>query len=146
MDARGAEPARAIEQARAAAIVRPPDLGEDLVQQERVAVSREDVDVWPFPDEPPERRHLVGREVDEEVLLEGRLNEEGVEGTARHVLACGARDVDAGAGEGIDVDMVETAPAREDRRVRGGVLPDDLELDLRPGADVVERHPEPPPA
>ena len=64
----------------AAAIVCPPDLPEDFFQQERVAVPREDMHVWPIPDDPPERRHLVGREVDQEVLLEGRLNEEGVEG------------------------------------------------------------------
>jgi hypothetical protein len=69
------------------------------------------VDVGASPHDPAEGGHRVGREVDEEVLLERRLKQQRIERAARHELACGARQVDTGAGERVDVDMMETALA-----------------------------------
>src|SRR5258708_38609259 len=80
--------------------------------------------------------------VNEEVVLERGLRQEGVERTTEDIVPGGLGDVHPAAGKGVDVDMVERGLLLrgDDRRIGRGVLANDIQLDLGPVPDLVEDH------
>jgi len=77
-------------------------------------------------------------EIDQMDLLERGPHRERVQRAPGDELASRLRYVLPSTGEGIDVHVVELGLLAQDRGVRRRVLVHDVELDLRPVADLVE--------
>jgi hypothetical protein len=78
----------------------------------------------------PQEVDLVAIKVDEEVPLEGRFDLQGDPRAAFDLLSGCPGPMETGAREAVDVEVLEESLPAQNLRVRRGVLPQDLELDL----------------
>src|SRR5262245_29761179 len=95
------------------------------------------MDVRSVTHERPQVRYLAAIEVHKMQFLKGRMDGEGVERTAGNQFACRLELVDAGAREGIDVDVLKGV-LRKNPRIRARVVTHDFQLHLRPITNLVE--------
>src|SRR6202040_967450 len=103
-----------------------------------IAVAGMDVNVRPIPTYRPKIIGFVGVEIEEIKRVERRCDLQRARRTALDGAPGLLRDVNAGTAETVDVIFLEVGGPGESLRVGGTVLFDDLELELRPGADRVK--------